>query len=136
MRQASGAPTGLSTRTSTRQLRSVKSGLGSVAREPAQVSQLQPPQSHSSPLRKTRSSPQNPHAAQQLHQQQQQQQQQQQDGMPSATVIEKLMKQSAEGQDVSPHLSDLKRAILLDGIETDDTGMVQFHPSIAVPTGC
>ncbi|MCJ1445119.1 MAG: hypothetical protein MMC23_005624 [Stictis urceolatum] len=38
-------------------------------------------------------------------------------------TIEKLMKQSAEGHDVSSHLQDLKRAVLLDGIETDESGM-------------
>ncbi len=43
-------------------------------------------------------------------------------GMPS--LIDRLMRDAADGIYVSDRLPDLKRVILLDGIEADDTGMV------------
>jgi hypothetical protein len=46
---------------------------------------------------------------------------------PPSTVslVESLMRESADGIDVSGRLPDLKRAILTDGISADEMGMVR-----------
>ena len=43
-----------------------------------------------------------------------------------ASTIERLMHESANGQDVTSQLTELKRQILLDGIDADETGMVRM----------
>jgi hypothetical protein len=41
-----------------------------------------------------------------------------------SSVIDRLMRDSADGIDVSIHLPALKQQILLDGVDSDESGMV------------
>ena len=45
------------------------------------------------------------------------------------SVIERLMRDSADGVDVSHHLPALRQTILLDGVEADESGMVSVNDS-------
>ena len=48
--------------------------------------------------------------------------------MPAST-LERLMHDSLNGQDVSFSLGDLRKHILLDGVDADESGMVGFFLS-------
>ena len=48
--------------------------------------------------------------------------------MPAST-LERLMHDSLNGQDVSSSLGELRKHILLDGIDADESGMVTFSLS-------